>query len=96
VRVAESACPFCGSLLEETLRATPPPRVLAGRLSRAALYTLGTLGAGTVSLAAACSQANSVPYGSPPPIDSGMVHDSTTTDTASGLDSSSQDAGKGD
>ena len=60
VRVSEAACPFCRGALDESLRAQPAPQAAPARLSRAALYALGA--AGTVTLAAACSQSV---YGAP-------------------------------
>ena len=69
VRVSESACPFCGAVLPEELRSRLAPLTSAARLSRAAVFALGT---GAVSLGAACStseeQVDSV-YGGPPMAD---------------------------
>ncbi len=42
VRVSEVACPFCEAQLPSELRASAPPKRTAGRLSRAALFALGT------------------------------------------------------
>jgi hypothetical protein len=54
VRVTELACPFCGGALDDSFHATPVPVPLTVRLSRAALWAIGT---GTLSLAAACGGA---------------------------------------
>jgi hypothetical protein len=52
VRASEAACPFCAAALPVALRSSQPlPRSPATRLSRAALFALGTSAA---ALAAAC------------------------------------------
>jgi hypothetical protein len=51
VRVSEPACVFCGAALGEALRASPAPVPPSVRLSRAALFALGT---SALSLGAAC------------------------------------------
>ncbi|MBX3232454.1 MAG: hypothetical protein KF837_34330 [Labilithrix sp.] len=51
----ESSCPFCSAALSAELRATPPPRRLTARLSRAAVFALGTSGAAGIASLAACS-----------------------------------------
>jgi hypothetical protein len=66
VRVSESACPFCGNAFDATLRAIPRSRTPDLRLGRVALYALG---AGTMTLAAACSSSSPTTtafYGVPP------------------------------
>jgi len=55
LRVSETACPFCKSALDEGLRARPAPRPPAMRLSRAALFALGTA---TGASALACSSSS--------------------------------------
>ncbi len=45
LRVSELRCPFCGSAMDVDVRARPAPRPPAMRLSRAALFALGTGGA---------------------------------------------------
>jgi hypothetical protein len=42
VRVSEAACPFCGAVLGDELRAAAAPQAPSARLSRAALFALGT------------------------------------------------------
>src|SRR5450755_792933 len=42
VRVSEAGCPFCGGTLTESFRASPRPQAPAVRLTRAALFALGT------------------------------------------------------
>jgi hypothetical protein len=54
IRVSEEACPFCGNALGESFRAAPAPQAPAGRLTRAALFALGT---GTLALTSACSSS---------------------------------------
>ena len=68
VRVRETACPFCGAALSEAFRASPAPKAPSTRLGRAALYALG---AGSMSVAAACSNTVDVPLYGGPPVDSG-------------------------
>lgn len=41
-RVSEDACPFCGAPFNGSFRSAPRPRPPSGRLTRAALVTLGT------------------------------------------------------
>ena len=55
VRVSESACPFCRSVLSDAFRATPARQAPRARLTRAALFALGT----GVALTPACSPASS-------------------------------------
>jgi len=55
VRVSESTCPFCHSALSDAFRATPARRAPRERLTRAALFVLGT----GVALTPACSPASS-------------------------------------
>jgi|SRR5580692_862329 hypothetical protein len=50
-RVSEAACPFCGARLDASFRDFPRRRAPTVRLSRAALFALGTGGA---ALAPAC------------------------------------------
>jgi hypothetical protein len=38
IRVSETACPFCGGLLDSAFRASPAPQRPAARLARAALF----------------------------------------------------------
>ncbi len=52
VRVSETACPFCGSVLPDSLRESAPPAPPGVRLTRAALFALGT---GTLAIAPGCS-----------------------------------------
>ncbi len=66
VRVSEAACPFCGAALGEEMRAAAPPQAPSARLSRAALFALGT----STAAALGCSSAVVPSYGgSPIPID---------------------------
>jgi hypothetical protein len=67
VRVSEVACPFCGSALGESFRAAPAPQAPAGRLTRAALFALGSA---TLALTQACS-SSSTPA---PSDDAGQTH----------------------
>jgi hypothetical protein len=53
--VSESACPFCGSALSDTFRATPARQAPRVRLTRAALFALGT----GVALTPGCSPSSS-------------------------------------
>ena len=57
VRVSEGACPFCRASLDAAFRAAPAPLAPAARLSRAALFALG---AGSISVGAACGGATAV------------------------------------
>lgn len=41
-RVSEDTCPFCGAAFDWSFRSAPRPRQPSGRLTRAALVTLGT------------------------------------------------------
>jgi hypothetical protein len=64
VRASEISCPFCAAALADAGAAAialPGRRALGVRLSRAALFALGALGAG----AAACSTQRAA-YGGPP------------------------------
>jgi hypothetical protein len=71
VRVSEAGCPFCGATFAESFRASPRPQPPAARLTRAALFALGT---GTLALAPGCSSSSSAAppvvaepaYGGPP------------------------------
>jgi hypothetical protein len=45
VRVSESTCPFCRSALGDAFRTTPARQAPRNRLTRAALFALGTAGA---------------------------------------------------
>jgi len=56
VRSAESTCPFCESLLPANFANACTPQPPGLRLSRAALYALG---ATSLTLASACSRAES-------------------------------------
>jgi hypothetical protein len=58
VRVSESTCPFCRSALNEAFRATPAGQAPRGRLTRAALFALGTGVAMTPALPG-CSSTSS-------------------------------------
>ncbi len=58
LRVSESACPFCSAPLDADLRARPAPRPPAMRLSRAALFALGTGAAALASGTVACSSSS--------------------------------------
>jgi hypothetical protein len=54
VKRGDAICPFCGATPSVEIR---PTRVLAGRLSRAALFAAGAVGATT-----ACTTATSTPF----------------------------------
>jgi hypothetical protein len=83
VRVSEDACPFCGVPLAASMRASSPPRGPAVRLTRAALFAFGALGASAVGAAAAagCSSSSSTGTLTPPygigPFDGGDESDAT-------------------
>lgn len=47
VRVTEVACPFCGLAFDAAFARTPSPRRPVGRLSRAALFAIGSAAAVT-------------------------------------------------
>jgi len=51
-RVSEDACPFCAAAFDGSFRSAPRPRRPSGRLTRAALVTLGTSSA---ALAPGCT-----------------------------------------
>jgi hypothetical protein len=53
--VTESACPFCCAALSDAFRATPARQAPRARLTRAALFALGT----GVALTPACSPSSS-------------------------------------
>ncbi len=53
-RVSEDACPFCGAAFAASFRAAARPQPPSGRLTRAALYALGS---GTLALSPACGSA---------------------------------------
>ncbi len=55
VRVSEDTCIYCDTVLPAELRARPVPRSPKARLGRAALHAVG---AGTMTLAAACSSSD--------------------------------------
>jgi hypothetical protein len=55
VRVSESACPFCRAGLTAEFRSTPARQAPRARLTRAALFVLGT----GVALTPACSSSSS-------------------------------------
>jgi hypothetical protein len=77
--VNEPACPFCASPLPESLRATPPPRGIAGRHSRAALYALG---ASAITLAGGCVVGGGTDYGAPPVFFDASADRNDTADAA--------------
>lgn len=66
---AEGACPFCGAARAE--EAPRPLRVLAGRFSRAALFTMGA------STLVACSDVKSAYGGSPYDADVSVEEDAS-------------------
>jgi hypothetical protein len=59
-RVSEDACPFCGERFAESFRAGPRPQPPTGRLTRAALFALGT---GALGFASGCGTSGSPLYG---------------------------------
>jgi hypothetical protein len=59
VKKGDATCPFCGATASIE---GGPKRVLAGRLSRAALFAAGTMGAAVATTD--CTAA--APYGAPP------------------------------
>jgi hypothetical protein len=65
VRVSEAACPFCGVVLAESLRQGAPPRRPGVRLTRAAVFALGT---GTVALTPSCSSSSGGPVSGSAPV----------------------------
>jgi hypothetical protein len=75
VRVTEEACPFCEARLPASLRESAPPKAPSVRLSRAALFALGALGAaGPLAVAPGCGGSTTTetpPYGIPPVPDAG-------------------------
>ena len=65
VRYDEAACPFCRTTL--ALADTPPPRVPATRLGRAALFAFGaSLAAGVVACSSSDDGGEQNAYGAPP------------------------------
>jgi hypothetical protein len=54
VRVSEAACPFCGASIADAAQSPPAVRMPATRLARAAIFALGTLGAGATAAAPGC------------------------------------------
>lgn len=87
VRVSEEACPFCAAALPATMASRPLPRSPTTRLSRAALFALGTSAAAIAACggstegdsstfgdggAAEHEGGREMPlYGGPPPHDGG-------------------------
>ena len=62
-RLTEDACPFCGEQFDHVFRDAPRPLAPSPRLSRAALFALGS---GAVGVAAGCSTIMASPaYGGP-------------------------------
>ncbi len=59
-RATDAACPFCGVPLPEAFRSAPRPEPHSARLTRAALFALGS---GTLALAPGCSGGSSPPAG---------------------------------
>lgn len=47
VRIDEARCPFCAAELEGAFADRPAPRAIVGRLSRAAIFAIGTSAAAT-------------------------------------------------
>jgi hypothetical protein len=91
VRVTEAGCPFCGATLADSFRASPRPQAPAARLTRAALFALGT---GTLALAPACSSSSSTPaYGVPPVEYDGSSGGGRVTTDAGPVDAGPVDAG---
>jgi hypothetical protein len=80
VRVDETTCPFCGSVVPNALRRAEPRRPPAERLSRAALYAFG-VGTLSVATAGACSSPPQLqPFYGAAPFDAGYggaEHDGT-------------------
>jgi hypothetical protein len=62
VRVTDVVCPFCAATFDDSFHAVPELQAPRGRLTRAALFALGT---GTLSVAAACSSSSQPAYGGP-------------------------------
>jgi hypothetical protein len=84
VKRGDAVCPFCGA----TARVDgAPTRVLAGRLSRAALFAAGTMGA-AVATTDCCAQP---PYGAGPP-PGAVAYSTTGTEDASASDVSNEAA----
>ena len=105
VRVSEGACPFCGVSLDPSFGATPVPLGSAMRLSRAALFALGT-GAAIVTpvFAIDCSATPSYggspvqsipPYGQVPVPEDGGEGPQDSARAAPDVDVGSVDAGDG-
>jgi hypothetical protein len=67
VRVSETACPFCGSVLAESLRESAAPAPPGVRLTRAALFAFGT---GAFAIAPGCSSDS---VGTTPATDAGTT-----------------------
>ncbi len=78
VKRGDALCPFCGARASVDIGAT---RVLSGRLSRAALFAAGTMGA-----AVATTGCSSPAYGGP------IVYGHTKTEDASASDGASVEA----
>jgi len=84
-RVSEDACPFCGEPFNESFRGVARPRPPSGRLSRAALFALGTGALGATPLGCASSSSASGGPGVSIPEDGGASGGSD----AAGAESSS-------
>jgi hypothetical protein len=86
IRVNEAGCPFCKGGLTESFHAGPKPEPPAGRLTRAALFALGT---SAMSLAPGCSSSSQPAYGAPSVNDDAgaqVTPDAAPVDAAAGID----------
>jgi hypothetical protein len=93
VRVTESLCPFCGSVMlprrleQEPLPEPPPAGVSrAGLLAYRAVAAKAVAGAALLAAAACDSPPLATAYGGPPPMSS---QGAATLDAASGVDAGS-------
>ena len=94
VRVSEGSCPFCDTSLAGLFDGDRPGVAPATRLSRAALFALGT---GAASVAAACGGSTTdnqhqyaPPYGAFPLPDAGSPGDGGSDGAAPGTDGGGQ------
>jgi hypothetical protein len=86
VKRGETLCPFCGATA--SVVENRPSRATAGRLSRAALFAVGAVGAAV----ATTDCAPAPPYGTlpagPPPTEDSSVSDGPSVDAADAGDAS--------
>ena len=89
VKRGDTSCPFCGATASVDVG---PTRVLAGRLSRAALFAAGAVGAAVATTDCSSSPTLGVMYGCPIPNCGIETQDASASDGPSEAEADAGDA----